>query len=344
MSKKQFKKVQSYSNLTQTQKQILNLVSDGLNTTKKISEYRRRSLKATYKVLNKLVKYGFLRKIGTNYMLSQRVQNALAMSTQKVQNKIRYHDVKVRIKILYPKQFTQEQLIKQIRNPREIQLKNNKQIIFTINNIRCALTTKSIILSMPSILENTPIEATTELMNLLFNTIPKIEHLLNVILIKDSYMNMSIISQHCSLIENSLAKLYNKEGDKFIIKDPEDGKTRLIIDNSFKLNEFEAVHPRKAVSDMESIQPFFLGLADKSPQEVEGLLQSPKNLDLLNKAFKELVDARKEQIEVNQRFIQLSEQLTETIQNTSITQKQILYHLEALRGLNLRFDKPEYLG
>lgn len=359
MVQKQRVKVQSQGIFTQTQLEILRLIVSGFTNSKEIAKARRKSIRATYKVLNNLLDKGFVRKIGTDFLLSQSSKKALAVSATKVQNKVRLHDVKVRIKIL--NKFSQEKIKLLLMNhfkTKTIQLKNNQQIIFNLSQIECAVTTRSVILTMPSIIADTPIQATSELMEMVFSMIPKLENRLNIVLMKEGYLNTEILSQHYAMIENAMAKLYNQEGKKFVIYDPVDGKPRIIMDNSFGLNELETTHNEKAFSDMEGIHPFMLGIAEKSPQEIRGLLEAPGNIKLMAqvmaqnqalakdmaKAIQTTMEGQTKQIETNMKLTELSQGLMQSIQRQGDTNNQILYHLNAMRGLNPRFDKPEYLG
>lgn len=61
---------------------------------------------------------------------------------------------------------------------------------------------------------------------------------------------------HYSETNNGLAKDANENKKPIKIKG-EDGKTWLITDNSFKLEELETIHPELAKDDMDKIKPFF---------------------------------------------------------------------------------------
>jgi hypothetical protein len=341
------KKIQSQDDISQIQAEVLNLVSHDCNQAKQIAKARRRSVRATYKVLNNLINKGFLRKTGTIYRLSQRVQN-FSLCPEKGSKLVRLHDVKIRVKILYPKQFSLEKtkiLLLDHFKTKTIQLRNNQQVIFNLNQIKCIITTKSVIFVMPSIIEANPLIAVSEMMEALFSVIPKVENLLKVTLIKDQYCNIDFLSQHCALIENGLAKLYNKEGKKFLVRDPEDNKIRFVIDNSFNLNEFEATHPKKAISDAESIHPFFLGIAEKSPGDVKDFLNTPSHITELSNSVREFVDSSKGiNLSFKENLLRVNEEMIDVIKKSELTNQQILYHLESMRGLNPRFDIPDYLG
>lgn len=343
MQKKSLVKYQSQSDVTKIQLEILKIIASGSTNTRQIAIVRRKSVRNTYKVLNRLVSNGFLRKIGTDFLLSQSSKNIVAVAKENYHNKVRLHDVKVRIKILskYDQDKTKLLLLNHYKT-KTIQLKNNKQITFSLSQLKCAITTKSVIITMPSIIANNPTLATAEMMEILFDMIPKLENRLKLILIKDGYLNIEILSQHCAMMENAMAKLYNKEGNKFLIKDPEDGKTRLIIDNSFKLNEFEAVHPNKAISDMQNLQPFFLGLVEKSPSAIEGMLRSSDDIKIMAKVITELVSQRKEQIQTNSQLTEISKGMFEHLRILNQTNSEILYHLETLKGINI--DRKNYFG
>lgn len=73
-----------------------------------------------------------------------------------------------------------------------------------------------------------------------------------------SKMRCRVTNQHYALIKNALAKQYNDAGQQLHVYD-EKGLW-FIIDNSFKLDEAETIHPKTAVTDNKKVQEFFNGI------------------------------------------------------------------------------------
>lgn len=125
------------------------------------------------------------------------------------------------------------------------------------------------------------------------------------------------------------------------------------IDVDFSKGNPETDYKSKTEAPQQAmkIAGFFDKLADKSPQEIQGLLNAGEDIKQIailtqqnsfilkdmSKAITMLTESQLTQGEINNKLLEVS-------QKQEITNNQILYHLEALRGLNLRFDKPEYFG
>ena len=176
---------------------------------------------------------------------------------------IRLHDLQFKVKILHKQEgydYRENRVIStKVRDYKIIKLKNNYQEDFFINEVRIRTTTESILIMPSDIYTNTEQEAVAQAMKILFDTLPKIENLLNITLIKENYCNITVTRQHYALINNELAKMYRKEENKFKVLD-KDGATRLIIDFSMNIPEFEAVHKTKSPSDINNCQVYFKDL------------------------------------------------------------------------------------
>jgi hypothetical protein len=98
-------------------------------------------------------------------------------------------------------------------------------------------------------------ECVLQAMDLIYTSIPKVENLFKIKLVKDYKANITIISQEYARLGDSLAKLYRQEKQKLYITDDE-GKVWLIADYSFSVNELETIDPNKADEDMNTIHKF----------------------------------------------------------------------------------------
>jgi len=96
-----------------------------------------------------------------------------------------------------------------------------------------------------------------------------LENDLRITLVKDRYQNIKRVKAHYSNIDSGLAENFNKNDEKLHIKG-NDGKTWLLIDNSWHLNELETVHPINSKEDMQDIiEPLINGLRDHYEQTGE---------------------------------------------------------------------------
>lgn len=85
----------------------------------------------------------------------------------------------------------------------------------------------------------------------------RLESSVNCILVKNGSQNISLVRAEYAEVGNELARKALVEREKVRVVG-EDGKTWLLIDNSFKFEELEAVHRSRSKDDMQNVvQPFF---------------------------------------------------------------------------------------
>jgi len=157
----------------------------------------------------------------------------------------------------------------------------NEQELFNFGKLQVKTTTKSIILKMPTIYAIDWENAIIQAMQILEDSIPKIEHHFKIRLVKDYKANIKIISQEYASIQDSLAKLYRHEGNRIYLSG-DDGKIWLITDLSFSTDELEYIHPNNATDDNDAIAPMLNDLR-KNPTtftEVRQEMQQAQNLIL----------------------------------------------------------------
>jgi len=85
-----------------------------------------------------------------------------------------------------------------------------------------------------------------------------------------------VARQHYSLMKNSLAKQYNKEGKK--LNCYTDKGLWMLIDNSYNLHELETVHSKTGVKDNEIVQDFFNSLK-KNPITTKFILEGFESIN-----------------------------------------------------------------
>jgi len=88
----------------------------------------------------------------------------------------------------------------------------------------------------------------------------KVERLLHVSFEIGGDYKFRVSRQHYALIQNALAKQFNEDGVKLEVRNG--SGLWFLIDNSFNLNEAEAVHSSSAMSDSLKVQDWFNGLKE----------------------------------------------------------------------------------
>lgn len=269
--------------ITKVQAEIMHGISNNLSISN-IAKHRKVSRQAIYKAIKPLMEKGLVNKIGTIYGLTK--QGGLGLhSFMGLNRRLRQHNIAVKIKILEDHKNWDKKRNIIMQTPyfnKRINLKNTSYDLLNFGKVRIKTTSKSIIFYLPTIFSRTVEEALLQLMDILFDTIPKIENRFKIKLIKDNKINMTLISQEYARLNDALARIYRKEGNKIYITG-EDGKIWLIADYSFATSELETIHPNKSDDDMTTVHTFFNDLR-KSPttftevkDTVQGMLQVQAN-------------------------------------------------------------------
>ena len=81
----------------------------------------------------------------------------------------------------------------------------------------------------------------------------RLEHELNITLVKPRSRNIRIVNQHYARGDSEVCDNARKEGERIWIHAAEDGKLAFITDDSFGFREDEAVHPKTAKPDRKNI-------------------------------------------------------------------------------------------
>lgn len=264
--------------------ELLKCIQNGL-TISEISKYRRVSRQAIYGTLSSVINKGLVEKIGyATYNLTDKGIHTLH-SLVGLKYKLRQHNLGIKIEVLgSPKNWNLRR--NEIRFlpyfNKTIKLKNNEQDLFNFGKLQVRTTSKSIIIKMPTIYSKDWESAIVQAMQILEDTIPKVENIFKIKLIKDYKANIKIISQEYAFIQDAMAKLYRSEGNRIYLTG-DDGKIWLITDFSFSEDELELIHPDKATDDVDVIAPFMNDLR-KNPttlsnirEETMGVLQVAKS-------------------------------------------------------------------
>lgn len=194
---------------------------------------------------------------------------------------------------------------------KEIRLKGWNKYQYSLNRIMVKTTPKSVeIWYLYSIEAGTHEQASLKAMqDLLESHIPQVEKLFNIELIKENHISIEILNQHHANIENSLAKMYRKEGRTLHIY--LGGELHYLIDFSHSINEFEAVHPIDAAQDYGNMMRFFKPIS-------EGNFLAPD-----------------EQATLNQKLVRRIKSLKKVLKQSGLIQDNKTENPK---------DKPDYVG
>jgi len=130
-----------------------------------------------------------------------------------------------------------------------------------INGRKTHLTDKSIVIyDRSSYFAEKAIEAKSNAVHSFISIIKKLERILHVELSSGSDYKFRVSRQHYALVKNALAQQCNAEGLKLEVRSEADNSLWFLIDNSFNLDEAEAVHPQTGTTDVKRVQDFFNGV------------------------------------------------------------------------------------
>lgn len=254
--------VESTIKISKTQAEILNGISNFLTITD-IAKHRKTSRQAVYKVISGLKRLGMIKKVGLAWRLTEKGKKGLH-SLMGFTNKLRQHNLGIKIKILEtPRNWDKKRniLMQLPYFNKRVQLRNNHYDLFNFGKVGIKTTSKSIIFHLPTIFSSNVDNAILQAMDVIFETIPKIENRFKITLIKDQKLNITFISQEYARLNDAIARIYKEKNQKLHIID-QNGELRFIADYSFAVNEFESIHPNKAGEDMSAVNPFLLDLAE----------------------------------------------------------------------------------
>jgi len=254
------------------------------HTISEISKFRKVNRSSIYKTISSLIKKGWvIKKDYGVYALTESGQQGLH-SLVGLRYNLRQHNLHFKISILQsPKNWDlKRNELRQLNYfNKKIKLKNNEQELFNFGKLLIKTTTKSVIIKIPTIYSKDWEDAIIQAMQILEDSIPKIENLFKIKLIKEYKSNIKIISQEYAIIQDSLAKLYRKEGNRLYITG-DDNKIWMITDFSFSTDETEFIHPDKATDDVDSIAPMLNDLR-RNPTTFSEVRNEMKDMQLIIK-------------------------------------------------------------
>lgn len=223
--------------ISNEQREILNLLTQEFLTPKQIATRRQTTIYAVYKTIRKLKKKGHLKGGYKNAF-----KNRGVTKSQGVQ-KLRLHNIQESVKILESSKFYER-----------LRQKKNK---LALDGLTIMLYKDSVQLFTQEYISfygKTTNECYSNAIKFFSRFYTLIENDYKIVIEKNRVLNKKWVRQHIALTNSEIAKQANEEKQPIIIKDKEDGKQRIITDNSFNLNELETVHPIKAKKDMDLIK------------------------------------------------------------------------------------------
>ncbi len=262
-SKSRSNNIQNYSNkiedLTENQKQVYYFLTKDYLTIKEIAQRRKTSLKAVYNIVNKLISLNIINK---NYNKLESIQNLWGQSQHINKNSLRLHGQRFTIEIL------------DITNKYLNDLKNKNRT--SIDNNTIFMYEKELVIYSNKDFWGYSVDNCFEQSSLYWNNyLRTLENDLNIILIKPRKCNIKDFGCHIARINDPLAKEINFNKDQLKVYAP-DGKLRLIVDNSFNLDELEAVHKDTSPKDMKKVEQMYKEILENellSPLEIHKIIQ-----------------------------------------------------------------------
>lgn len=225
------------------------------------------SKSAIYKVRRKLIKMGVIN------VVNDVVQKEGGHLNPGVNHQIRLHNEQYHIKIAW----CDDKYIKRCREG-SCRLMIDGQTVMLYRNVIEVYSNKSFYGKDPD-------DADFKAVSYWLHFFTRLEHSTNTILVKREKQNITRVRAEYAETGNELATQAIKEHEKVRVCG-QDGKTWLIIDNSFGFNELETVHPNESKLDMKNtVQPFFNDLRDNFEEapRMSQILNAIQQLAIQNK-------------------------------------------------------------
>src|SRR3989304_575138 len=217
--------------LTNTEKEVLHLITEEFLTIKQIAQRRNCSIQAVYKITKSLKKKGVL-DMGLNKV--EKVQSTFNQSD------LRLHGQEFNIRILWQDLDFQRKL------------KGSNTIFLDGNTIR--LYKNSIeIYSGQSFYGKSTGEVESKSLDYWERFIIRLEHDLKIQLKKNRARNIKIVNQHWARGDSEISDNAIKYRERVWVYAEEDGKLCFITDDSFGFREDETLHPITAKPDRKAI-------------------------------------------------------------------------------------------
>ena len=258
--------------LTNTEKEVLHLITEEFLTIKQIAQRRNCSIQAVYKITKSLKKKGVL-DMGLNKV--EKVQSTFNQSD------LRLHGQEFNIRILWQDLDFQRKL------------KGSNTIFLDGNTIR--LYKNSIeIYSGQSFFGKDVDEVEKKSLDYWERFIIRLEHDLKIQLKKNRARNIKIVNQHWARGDSEITDNAIKYRERVWVYAEEDGKLCFITDDSFGFREDETLHPITAKPDRKAIDKqvndWRLNNPPTNSQIAQGMIQNAQNTKNLIMSVETLVN------------------------------------------------------
>jgi hypothetical protein len=130
----------------------------------------------------------------------------------------------------------------------------------------------------------------------------RLEHRLNIIIVKSGNQNIKLVNHHYAEINNELARDVNIKADRIRVYANEDGKLWFNIDNSFNLNEAEAQHPGTAKQDIQKVVNVFNDIRDNPHYPLSDL---SSNAQSTTTNISKLSEIAEKQLQISTNILQM---------------------------------------
>lgn len=262
--------------LTKIQEEILYLITKEYLTPKKIAYRQKRSLRAVYKIIEKLKQKGAIS--GSSLKGFKKTTPLPIIEPPKT---LKYFKKYIR---LHAQEFNIE-LITQSEHYHKLRNKGN---IVDIDGNTIRLYKNSIEVYSNKDFKAEDEQRATALSFQYWNRFfIRLENYFKIIILKERRNNIKLVNSHYAEVDNELAEEYNEKKVKLHIYTTDDARLWFTIDHSFNMNEAETLHSKTAKQDMGKIKPYFNDIRDKNvylPSEIKGVVDSiANNLAVLTK-------------------------------------------------------------
>jgi DNA-binding CsgD family transcriptional regulator len=286
--------------LTDAEKEVLHLLTDEFLTIKQIQQQRNCSLQAVYKIIKKLKQKGAFNN-GLNKV--ENIEPTFNLTD------LRLHSQEMNIRIIS-------------QSPKyQTDIEKSNTLFIDGNTIR--LYKNSIeIYSGQTFYGKTVDESEKKSLDYWKRFIARLEHDLNIILMKNRARNIKIVNQHWARGDSEICDNSREYRERVWVYAEEDGKLAFITDDSFGFREDETVHPITAKRDRQAI--------DK--QVNDWRLNNPPTNSELSNISKDTLNAVNSLIEIQRGLPE----------NLALLKEQIASHLKLIqeyRKENIKWRK-----
>lgn len=220
--------------LTNTEKEVLHLITDEFLTIKQMAQRRGVTIQAIYKIVKQLKKKGAYDG-GLN-----RVENKVEKAESTYKTDIRLHGQEFNIKIVWQDNKYQKSLEK-------------SNTLFLESNTMRLYKNAIEIYSGQSFFGKTTNEADKKSFDYWERFFARLEHELNIIIKKQRSRNIKEVNHHYARGNSEICENAEENKERIWVYAEEDGKLAFITDDSFGFKEDECVHPTTAKQDRDAV-------------------------------------------------------------------------------------------